>query len=341
MALGKVTVGTTATGAPTFKEPEGIGLFIGKVTSGQRALKAIGPQTDLDALFGTEENLAKALKNARLNGGPNWKAWAIGHINKVASLDEAAAVDKTGGKTGLPATGHGLPVGSQVTIAGTTNYDGTVAIEPETTVDEIVITATYAAETIGAGATATVDEDWQDVIDLALPGCDPEFIVVSKPITAGTALTDLQTRAVALLVLYRRMFIIAAWRGYLPGTDADWSAYLTASNAITTGIDAARVLVVPQVFGNELGALAGRVQKVLDEPTPRISRSPMRVESGSVVSPGTAKESIKDDTGQALQLSTLETLDGSASAFFSGTRAAKASTLPTAICWRRPDPLWM
>ena len=84
MALGKVTITTSAAGVPTFDEPEGVGLFLGEVTSGDGSLKAIGRETDLVALFGIALDLVDTLEAARQNGGPNWKAWAIGHTNVQA-----------------------------------------------------------------------------------------------------------------------------------------------------------------------------------------------------------------------------------------------------------------
>ena len=63
------------------------------------------------------------------------------------TLDAAAAVDKGSGTVGLPCTSHGLPVGAEITVTGTDNYDATYTVKRATTADEIVVTATYAAET--------------------------------------------------------------------------------------------------------------------------------------------------------------------------------------------------
>jgi|GEM_PF-4119131 hypothetical protein len=70
------------------------------------------------------------------------------------TIDNAAAVDKGGGEVGLPITGHAFLAEQVVVIAGTTNYDGAYAINSKTT-NEIVITATYVAETFAG--TETVD----------------------------------------------------------------------------------------------------------------------------------------------------------------------------------------
>ena len=62
------------------------------------------------------------------------------------TLDNAPAVNKTGGLVGIPITGHAFVAGEPVTIAGTVNYNGNFVIVSKTT-NEIVITATYVAET--------------------------------------------------------------------------------------------------------------------------------------------------------------------------------------------------
>ena len=61
--------------------------------------------------------------------------------------DAAAATDKTGGKVGIPVTAHGFSTGQKIILDGTTNYDGTYEVDADSTTDEIVIVATYAAET--------------------------------------------------------------------------------------------------------------------------------------------------------------------------------------------------
>ena len=71
------------------------------------------------------------------------------------SIDNAAAVDKTGGLVGIPVTAHGLTAGMAIGIDDTTNYDGWYLIVSQTT-NEIVITATYQAETFGG--TETIHE---------------------------------------------------------------------------------------------------------------------------------------------------------------------------------------
>ncbi|MDD4950926.1 MAG: phage tail tube protein [Desulfovibrionaceae bacterium] len=76
-------------------------------------------------------------------------------LAKQLTLDAGPAVDKGSGKVGLPCTAHGLPVGAEVTIAGTTNYDETYTVGRGTSADELVVTETYSAETFDGSETVT------------------------------------------------------------------------------------------------------------------------------------------------------------------------------------------
>jgi hypothetical protein len=75
------------------------------------------------------------------------------------TLDAAAAVDKGSGLVGIPITAHGFVAGDSTTLAGTTNYDATYSIISETA-NEIVITATYVAETFAGTETASWGRGW-------------------------------------------------------------------------------------------------------------------------------------------------------------------------------------
>lgn len=69
--------------------------------------------------------------------------------------DNAAAVDKGGGLVGIPSTAHGLSANENITISGTTNYNGNEDIV-SVTPNEFVITASYVAETFAGTETFTV-----------------------------------------------------------------------------------------------------------------------------------------------------------------------------------------
>ncbi len=64
-----------------------------------------------------------------------------------------AARNAGGGLCGLPCIGHGLPVGAEIVVAGSTNYNGTYTVKRGSGVDEILVTKTFQAETFSGGAT--------------------------------------------------------------------------------------------------------------------------------------------------------------------------------------------
>ena len=121
--------------------------------------------------------------------------------------------------------------------------------------------------------------NWETAVDLALATKNIEYIVVTDPVTAKAQLEALQTKAVSILnSMSRRLFFIACTAGIDPATQT-WAQYRTAMAAVTDGVAAARVLVVPNLFGTDLGALAGRL--ATDKAS--VADSPMRVNTGAVL----------------------------------------------------------
>ena len=121
--------------------------------------------------------------------------------------------------------------------------------------------------------------NWEDAVDLAMASKNVEFIVMTDPVTAKTELEAFYTKAVSILnTLARRVFFIGCAAGIDPATQT-WAQYQTAMAAITDSVAANRVMVVPNVFGTDLGALGGR----LATHKASIADSPMRVETGPVL----------------------------------------------------------
>ncbi len=80
-----------------------------------------------------------------------------------------------------------------------------------------------------------------------------------------------------------------------------WTQYTTAMAALTSGVAAHLVIVVPQLHGNNTGALAGR----LCNRSVSIADSPMRVATGPVLGLG---DTPVDSAEKPLSLAVLETL---------------------------------
>lgn len=109
--------------------------------------------------------------------------FTLQHSAVVSSvtLDAGPAVDNGGGLVGLPSTGHGFVSGDVVRVIGTTNYEGeNFTLDPTTGVNELVITATYVAETFAG--TETADDLWDSPTTATVTtGTNPWTM------TAGTA----------------------------------------------------------------------------------------------------------------------------------------------------------
>jgi hypothetical protein len=151
-------------------------------------------------------------------------------------------------------------------------------------------------------APIAADDDWREALDLALLTASPELVAVCKPIATAAELTAANTKAESVRTQQaRRVIILIATPGINDDTQT-WAQYTTAQAALTAGISAYRVAAVPQLHGNNLGVLAGR----LCNRAVSIADSPMRTATGPLLGLGDAPV---DSTGAALPAAVLTTLD--------------------------------
>lgn len=141
-------------------------------------------------------------------------------------------------------------------------------------------------------APIATDGDWSDALEQAQQqGFSVEAVVITAPVASGAELSVMHDAAVAINNTYgRRLFVMAATAG-ITSVAQTWAEYLGEQKAITQDLAAPRVLVVPQLHGNDLGVLAGRLANAAFS----IADSPMRVASGSLLGLGpvpTDKENI-------------------------------------------------
>lgn len=82
-------------------------------------------------------------------------------IDTARTLDDlGTAVNKGGGLVGIPITAHGWTTGKSVTLTGTTNYNATYILDVTTSVNEIVVPATFIAETFAITDLANPNETY-------------------------------------------------------------------------------------------------------------------------------------------------------------------------------------
>lgn len=137
-------------------------------------------------------------------------------------------------------------------------------------------------------APIAADGNWSDALETAQQqGFSVEAVVITKPVTAAAELSAMHDAAIAISNTYgRRLFVMTSTAGII--AQQSWSDYLTEQKAITKDLAAPRVLVVPQLHGNDLGVLAGRLANAAVS----IADSPMRVASGAVLGLGTVPNDV-------------------------------------------------
>lgn len=153
-----------------------------------------------------------------------------------------------------------------------------------------------------AAVPLAADGDWEDALDQAQrTGVSVEAVIITKPVTARTDIEAMHTAAVSLTNRYgRRMFVLAATAGIT--ATQDWVAYRDEQRTLLLDLAAPRVAVVPQLHGNDLGVLAGRLANAAVS----IADSPMRVATGALIGLGSTPE---DKDGVPLSPATLAELD--------------------------------
>lgn len=118
------------------------------------------------------------------------------------------------------------------------------------------------------------------------------------------SLSQLQTLHTELLGVYsRRIFFIQAVAGVQK--TQSWAEYIASLKALTQNVVADHVMAVPLLFGNDAGALAGR----LAHTATTVADSPCRVKTGAVQNLASV-ERPTDKDGEKLSIANLKQMDG-------------------------------
>lgn len=127
---------------------------------------------------------------------------------------------------------------------------------------------------------------WDTALEYALEtpnDIDVEIVALVDEITESATVTAMNAAAVSAYNTYGKLLSIHAAVPGITGAQT-WAQYLTETKAINNSLVATRVALVPQLHGNNLGVVIGR----LINSDQSIGDSPMRVRSGSVVGLGEA-----------------------------------------------------
>ncbi|HHF2947568.1 TPA: DUF2586 domain-containing protein [Vibrio alginolyticus] len=156
----------------------------------------------------------------------------------------------------------------------------------------------------GAIYGLAADVTWQEAVDIANRTDSFEGVCIVDVVTDKADFTAMQDKATELTSkLGRWVFFLAA----CPGITAEgegaqtWSDYETAMLTLVKDVAANLVTPVPQLNGNNVGVLGGR----LCDRAVTVADSPMRVATGSLLGLG---EMPVDSAGKPLEMSTIAAL---------------------------------
>ena len=156
----------------------------------------------------------------------------------------------------------------------------------------------------GAIFGLAADVTWQEAVDIANRTDSFEGICIVDVVTDKADFSAMQDKATELTSkLGRWVFFLAA----CPGITAEgegaqtWSDYETAMLTLVKDVAANLVTPVPQLNGNNVGVLGGR----LCDRAVTVADSPMRVATGSLLGLG---EMPVDSAGKPLEMSTIAAL---------------------------------
>lgn len=156
----------------------------------------------------------------------------------------------------------------------------------------------------GAIFGLAADATWQEAVDIANRTDSFEGVCIVDVVTDKADFAAMQDKATELTSkLGRWVFFLAA----CPGITAEgegaqtWSDYETAMLTLVKDVAANMVTPVPQLNGNNVGVLGGR----LCDRAVTVADSPMRVATGSLLGLG---EMPVDSAGKPLEMSTIAAL---------------------------------
>jgi hypothetical protein len=175
-------------------------------------------------------------------------------------------------------------VGTLVFLNTDSDLDAALGVASSDLKTQIKAAKANAGQNWACVAAPVVDGTlWAPAVDKAMnEAVKVEAVVVCSPVTAAANITAMQTKALDINTSFgRRVFFMASTIAIDPtaGTGQTWSTYITAQTALVTGLKCERVVVVPRIYTDSLGILAGRLCNY----STSIADTPMRIETGALV----------------------------------------------------------
>lgn len=144
---------------------------------------------------------------------------------------------------------------------------------------------------------------WGEALTIAMKRkVSPEAIIICDPVSSTAEIVELNNQLILNYQKYgRRMFGLAPTVG-IDSANQSWAEYTESQRLLLDNLVCEQVAIVPQLHGNNLGVLAGR----LANSNVSVADSPMRVATGALVGLG---ENPVDKKGDPLEMDTLTAID--------------------------------
>ncbi len=230
--------------------------------------------------------------------------WPIVTVNQVNQLlGETNEVERT-----LLFIGSGTKnVGKTLAVNAQSDFDSLLGEEASPLKNDVLAALANAGQNwwgfIHVLPTDAEADAWVKAVLAAQVVCSVEGVVLSDDVTAKAQVNQAVTLRSTLISKYGRWvwFILAAQGMQDEEAQAD---YLVRMATLQDGIAEKAVQLVPRLWGNEPGVLAGR----LCSRAVTIADSPARVKTGALMNLGSDEMPV-DGTGEVLELATLQALE--------------------------------
>ena len=302
MALGDVTARSINFGQTKVEHPERHFLYLGFDETLEKEYKnkltLVDNTTDFSKIFQKDSNscLQTTLKTARNNAKNSWQASFLA-LSKNAISKESIKIEINQFESFLT---------DKKPKQGSTDLALDSSSEKKTDLQKDLKTKQITNQ----NPTNPIDK--KDIlkaiiIKLAKENKDFEAICLTDYIEKKDELINLQSLNEFLNLNYDKYFFFITHIKAIDNNSKSWDEYITNLKSIAPNEESGEILptvmALPNFFGFELGALAGRLCKK----TVTIADSPMRVETGALV--GDFEKTPKDKNGSPLDNSILTQID--------------------------------
>lgn len=230
--------------------------------------------------------------------------WPLVEVNQVDQLlGEVTEVERTVlfiGK-GTTNTGKTIAVNTQ------TDFDAVLGDADSVLKSDLIAAQANAGQNwwafvhvLPAAANATA---WVDAVIAAQISCSVEGVVLCDDVSTKATINAAATLRASLISKFGRwVWFALAVEGFR--ANEGQADYLARLSELQDGIAEKAVQLVPRIWGNEPGVLAGR----LCNRAVTIADSPARVKTGALLNTG-SDELPQDGEGKTIELATLQALE--------------------------------